>query len=78
MAIDGVAGVTATETNVAAVIVNVVDPVTPLSVAEIELVPTPAPEARPFEPLALLIVAFDVSLDAQVAVRVRFCVDASV
>ena len=72
------AGVTAIETSVAAVIVSVVEPVTPLNVAEIEVEPIPTPDARPCEPAALLIVPLVASLDAQVAVVVRVCVDASV
>ena len=78
MAIEGVAGVTPIETSVAAVTANVVEPVTPLNVAEIEEEPIAALEARPCEPAALLIVALVVSVDAQVAVVVRFCVEVSV
>lgn len=78
LAIDGVAGVTAIETRVAALTVSVVEPVTPLSVAEIVVEPMFAVDARPCEPAALLMVATSVSLEAQVIVAVRFCVDASV
>ena len=69
---------TAMETSVAALTVSVAEPVTVPSVAEIEVEPTPAVEASPCEPAALLTVAFVVSLDAQVAVVVRVCVVASV
>ncbi len=78
LAIDGVAGVTAMETSVAAVTVSVVEPVTPLDVAEIDVVPTPAVDARPCEPGAVLMLAFVGSLDTQVALVVRFCVLVSV
>ncbi len=94
LATDGVVGVTAIDASVAAVTVSVVEPVTPLSVAEIDVGPTPGGEgiegsasnvgaalvvdARPREPTALLMVAFVVSLDAQVTLVVRFCVLASV
>ena len=46
--------------------------------AEMDADPRSAPVARPCEPTALLIVAFVLSLEAQVAVVVRFCVEASV
>ena len=78
LATDGAAGVTAIETSVAALTVSVVDPLTPVYVAEIDAEPRFPALARPCEPIALLIVTFVLSLEAQVAVAVRFCVDASV
>ncbi len=78
MASDGVAGGTPIETSVAVVTVSVVEPEMPLNGAEIEVEPTAALEAKPREPTALLMLALVGSLDAQVAVVVRFCVLASV
>jgi hypothetical protein len=70
-AIDGLAGVTAIDTSVAAVTVNVSGGlVTPLNAAVICDVPTPAPVARPAEE----IVATEVVADTQVAWLVRSCV----
>ncbi len=69
---------TAIETSVGTLTVSVVEPVTPLKVAEIDVAPTPALDARPFEPTALLMLALVGSLDAQVAVVVNGCVDVSV
>ena len=71
MATDGAAGVTLIETSVAALTVSVVAPVMPPNVAKIDVEPTAAVVTRPSEPAALLIVAFVVSLDAQVAAVVR-------
>ena len=47
------------------------------SVATIEVVPTAAAVARPFDPPALLIVAVDVSDELQVTDAVRFWIDPS-
>ena len=74
MAIDGVAGVTAIETNFAGVTVSVVLPFTAPSVAEIVEVPSAMAVARPFEPAALEIVAIVVVADAHVTASVRVCV----
>jgi hypothetical protein len=74
-AIDGLAGVTATDTSVAAVTVNMSGGlVTPLNAAVICEVPTPAPVARP----AVVIVATVVVPDTHVAWLVRSCVLVSV
>jgi hypothetical protein len=74
-AIDGLAGVTAIDTSVAAVTVNVSGGlVTPLNAAVICDVPTPAPVATPAE----VIVATVVVPDTHVACAVRFCVLLSV
>jgi hypothetical protein len=78
LAIDGVAGVTAIETSVAAVTVSVVFPATVPMLAEMTVVPTATLEARPFEPAALEMVAVAPVADAQVAVADRFCVVPSV
>ena len=70
-AIDGLTGVTAIDTSVAAVTVNVsAGLVTPLNAAVICDVPTPMPVAKPAE----LIVATPVVPDTHVACVVRFCV----
>ena len=74
MGIDGVAGVTAIDTNVGGPTVKVVLPLTPPRVALICDVPCPAPLARP--PAAIVATAlFD---DAQVAVLVSVWVLPSV
>jgi methylglyoxal synthase len=70
LAIDGFAGVTAIDCNVAAVTVSKVEPLMDDDVAVIVEVPTPAPVARP----AALIVATVVMPDDHVTVLVRFCV----
>jgi hypothetical protein len=70
LAIDGFAGVTAIDCNVAAVTVSKVEPLMDDDVAVIVEVPTPAPVARP----AALIVAVVVVPDDHVTVLVRFCV----
>ena len=67
-AIDGVAGVTAIDTSVAAVTVSVVLPLTAPIVAEMTVVPAATPVARPTDPAALEIVAVAVVADAQVTV----------
>ena len=69
-AIDGFAGVTAIDCNVAAVTVNTVEPEIDDDVAVIVEVPTPAPVARP----VAVIVAIEVVLELHVTVLVRFCV----
>jgi hypothetical protein len=74
LAIDGFAGVTAIDTNVAAVTVNVVLPETVPEVAWMVVDPVPAALARP----AALIVATVAAEELHVAVLVRFCVLASV
>jgi hypothetical protein len=72
-AIEGFAGVTATDTSVAEVTVRVVDPVMPTETALIVLVPVPTPVANP--PAA--IVATVVVTELQVAVPVKFSVELS-
>ena len=75
MAMEGVAGVTAIETRVAAVTVRVAELlVTPFSAAVMFEVPVDTPVARP----ELLMVATEVVAEFQVAVAVRFCVVESV
>jgi hypothetical protein len=70
LVIDGFAGVTAIDCNVAAVTVSKVEPLIEDDVALIVEVPTPAPVARP----VALIVAVVVVPDDHVTVDVRFCV----
>src|ERR1700733_7231650 len=70
LAIEGFAGVTAIDCNVAAVTVSKVEPLIEDDVALIVEVPTPVPVARP----AALIVAIEVMPEVQVTVDVRFCV----
>src|SRR5580698_10102188 len=70
LVIDGFAGVTAIDCNVAAVTVSTVEPLIDDDVAVIVEVPTPAPVASP----AALIVATDVVPEDQVTLDVRFCV----
>ena len=70
LVIDGFAGVTAIDCNVAAVTVNTVEPLIVPDVAVIVEFPTPAPVASP----AALIVAMDVVPEDQVTLDVRFCV----
>src|SRR5262245_19152155 len=74
----GVAGDTSIDTRVASVTVKVVSPITSLLVAEMLLLPTPAADARPCEPAALLTVATVPSDEAQVTCVVRSCVELSV
>lgn len=57
IAMDALGGVTAIETSTAGVTVNVVFPDTAPDSAAIVVVPLPTPEADPFRPAALLIVA---------------------
>src|ERR1700733_10357251 len=68
LAIEGFAGVTAIDCNVAAVTVRVVQPLIVPDVALIVEVPTPVPLARP----AALIVAIEVVPELHVTVPVRF------
>ncbi len=77
-AIDGLAGVTAIETNVAAVTVSVVDPVTVAEVAVMVAVPWPWLLAKPCVCAALLIVAADGVSELHCTVSVMFCVLPSV
>jgi hypothetical protein len=70
LAIDGFAGVTAIDCNVAAVTVSKVEPLIDDDVAVMVEVPTPAALARP----AALIVAVVVVPEDHVTVLVRFCV----
>jgi hypothetical protein len=70
LAIEGFAGVTAIDCNVAAVTVRVVDPVIDPDLALMEEVPVATAVARP----AALIVATLVVADAHVTVLVKFCV----
>ncbi len=70
----GLAGETAMETSVAAVIVSVVDPDTLLLVAVIVVVPAVTEVASPCETAALLTVATFIAEDVQVTEFVRFCV----
>ena len=69
----GVAGVTAIDWRVAALTVSTVEPVMPLSVAEIDEVPAATPVANP----AALMVATAVVAEAQVTWLVMFCVELS-
>jgi len=70
LAIDGFAGVTAIDCNVAAVTVSKVEPLIDDDVAVIVELPTPAPVASP----AALIVAMVVVPEVQVTLDVTFCV----
>ena len=70
MAIEGFAGVTATETSVAAVTVRVVLPEMAPEVARTVVDPLPTAVARP----AVLIVATVTAEELHVVVLVRFCV----
>lgn len=72
-AIEGFAGVTAIDTNVGAVTVSVVDPVTLPETALIVLVPADTPVANP----PALIVATLVVTELQVTEPVKFCVELS-
>jgi hypothetical protein len=77
-AIDGVAGVTAMETSVAAVTVSVVDPLMEPVVAVIVAVPSPTPLANPCVGAAVLIVATAGVAELHCTVSVMFCVLPSV
>src|SRR5712692_11651405 len=69
----GVVGVTVIVDRVAAVTVSVVLPETPPKVAVIVVVPAATDVARPFDPLALLIVATPGLDELQVTWVVRSC-----
>jgi hypothetical protein len=71
-ATNGFAGVTAIDTSVAAVTVNVVLPLTPPNVAVMTDVPVFTDDARPSLPPAFEIVAVPVVPDDQVTAVVRF------
>ena len=73
-AILGVAGVTAMDTRVALLTVNVVAPEMPPIAAVTVVAPALTGMANPLEPTALLTVATPVSEELQVANVVRFCV----
>jgi predicted nucleic acid-binding protein len=73
----GLVGVTAIETSVAGVTVNVELPETLPDVAEIVVEPVDTEVANPFDPAALLIAATAVLDDFQVTPDVRFCVEPS-
>src|SRR5277367_3847196 len=73
LVIDGFAGVTAIDCNVAAVTVSTVEPEIDDDVAVIVEVPNPAPLARP----DALIVAVEVVPELHVTVPVKFCVEPS-
>jgi hypothetical protein len=70
LAIEGFAGVTAIDCNVAAVTVSKVEPLMDDDVAVIVEVPTPAPVARPEAPMVAVVVV----PDDQATLDVRFCV----
>jgi hypothetical protein len=70
LAIEGFAGVTAIDCNVAAVTVRVVEPVIDPDLALMEEVPVATADAKP----EALIVATVVVAEAQVTLLVRFCV----
>ena len=74
LAIDGFAGVTATETSVAAVTVSVVLPETEPEIARMVVDPVLTAVAKP----AVLIAATVPAEELHVAVLVRFCVVPSV
>jgi hypothetical protein len=73
----GFAGVTAMETRVAAVTVNVVVPETPLIAAVIVVEPAPTAVASPMVLAAVLMVATPVALDVQVTEEVMSCFELS-
>jgi hypothetical protein len=73
-AILGLTGVTAMDTSVAAVTVNVVLPEIVPAVAVIVVIPTDNEVASPLEPAALLMVATAGTDELQITVDVRFCV----
>ena len=74
MAMLGLAGVTASDTSVAAVMVRVVEPAMFPDVAVIVVEPTAIEVARPLEPAALLTVAAAVLDELQATAAVRFWV----
>ena len=72
-AIEGFVGVTLIETRAVGVTVRVVEPVMEFKVAAIVVMPGPTLLAKPWLPLALLIVATVVADELQVTDAVRFC-----
>jgi len=74
LAMLGFGGVTPIDTKVAAVTVSGVEPEMPLSIAVMVVEPWVLDVARPFEPLALLILAMLVAEEDQLTAEVRFCV----
>ncbi len=74
MAMLALLGVTAIDTSVADVTVSGVDPEMLPSVAVMVVDPWAADEARPFDPLTLLMVAVAGTDEPQVTAVVRFCV----
>jgi hypothetical protein len=74
LATDGLGGVRAMDSSVAAVTVRPVEPVLPDSAAEMVVVPTARAVARPFEPAASETVAVLTSEDDQVTWSVMSCV----
>ena len=72
-AIEGLPGVTAIDTNVAAVTVSVVDPDILPDNAWIVVAPVVTEVASPFEPAALLTVAMLADDELQVTDAVKFC-----
>ena len=72
--IEGLVGVTATETSAAGVTVSVVEPEIFPDLAVIVVVPAAFEVAFPFNPAALLMVATDLTEELQVTDVVRFCV----
>jgi hypothetical protein len=70
LAMDGLAGETAMDCNVAGVTVNTVEPVMPLDVALMVEVPAPSALANP----PAVMVATEVVAELHVALPVRFCV----
>ena len=77
LAIDGLAGLTAMDTRLAAVTVRVVLPAMLPRVALMVVVPTAAPEASPSEPAALDTVATPRTEVPQVTLVVKFWVELS-
>ena len=71
----GFGGVTPTETRVAAVTVNVIDPDTLPRAAVIVVEPSLPAVASPCEPTALLTAAAVVLEELQATAAVRFCVE---
>ena len=78
LAMEGVAGLTAMDTRVAAVTVNIVDPETLPRVALMVVVPALTPEARPSLLAAFEMLATAGAEEVQVTVVVRFWMELSV
>ena len=70
LAIEELAGVTAMDTRAGGITVRFVEPLIAPEVAEIVVVPAPAPVAKP----VLLMVAAAVFVELQLTELVRFCV----